>query len=149
MTKDAFLESKYGILQLLTPEQHGLVHILGKHSGYEAAATGYSKPMECAKIGCDWVPCRFGCGEEEQNNNDSSATFHPPPHILPNCALYLVLKVQSTMPAGDHELALCQVTHTCRMDTTTGRLVAVDPQMAALDETNVLYTRQLRQMGIL
>jgi flavin reductase (DIM6/NTAB) family NADH-FMN oxidoreductase RutF len=135
MTKDFFFKSKRGILQLLTPQQHSLVNILGKHSGYEA---GYSKQTECAKLGYDWVTTDLF-----EENDDNGMELH----ILPNCALYLVLKVQSTIPAGDHELALCEVAQTCQMDGD-GTLVQADPN-GALDETTVLYTRQLRQMGIL
>lgn len=52
MTRDSFLRSGQGVLQLLTPSMKDLVPVLGKRSGYEA---GYSKRSECRKIGYEWI----------------------------------------------------------------------------------------------
>jgi hypothetical protein len=52
LTRDAFLESKVAVLQLLTPELKTLVPILGKRSGYEQ---GFSKRDECEALGHAWV----------------------------------------------------------------------------------------------
>lgn len=55
MTKDAFLASKYGILQLLRPQQKVLIDPLGKHSGYDDDDDDddgkYSKQEQCSKLG--------------------------------------------------------------------------------------------------
>jgi hypothetical protein len=55
-TREAFFESKIAILQLLVPELKHVVPLLGKRSGYEK---GYSKRLECAKLGIEWVPTSF------------------------------------------------------------------------------------------
>ena len=51
-TRQAFLDSNVGVLQLLTPSLKHIVPILGKRSGYEE---GYSKQTECANIGHQWI----------------------------------------------------------------------------------------------
>jgi hypothetical protein len=51
-TRQAFLDSNVGVLQLLTPSLKHIVPILGKRSGYEE---GYSKQTECANIGHEWI----------------------------------------------------------------------------------------------
>ena len=47
MTREAFLSSRKGVLQLLTPSMKELVPVLGKRSGYEE---GFSKRVECDRI---------------------------------------------------------------------------------------------------
>ena len=57
MTRQAFLDSNGGVLQLLSPAQKHLVPLLGKRSGYE---DGYSKETECEKAGYRWtMPTTF------------------------------------------------------------------------------------------
>lgn len=52
MTRQSFLDSKVGVLQLLTPSMQDVVPVLGKRSGYEE---GYSKRDECQKLGHGWI----------------------------------------------------------------------------------------------
>lgn len=52
MTRQAFLDQKVGVLQLLTPSMQTVVPVLGKRSGYEQ---GYSKRDECHKLGHTWI----------------------------------------------------------------------------------------------
>ena len=52
MTRQSFLGSKVGVLQLLTPSMQDVVQVLGKRSGYEE---GYSKRDECQKLGHGWI----------------------------------------------------------------------------------------------
>jgi hypothetical protein len=58
MTRDAFLNSKVAVLQLMQPDQAGLVPLLGKRSGYEP---GFSKKDSCQEHvspngnSCQWV----------------------------------------------------------------------------------------------
>jgi hypothetical protein len=58
MTRDAFLNSKVAVLQLMQPDQAGLVPLLGKRSGYEP---GFSKKDACQDHvslngnSCQWV----------------------------------------------------------------------------------------------
>ena len=126
-TRQAFLEYGEGVLQLLTPSHKHLVPLLGKRSGYEE---GYSKREACQEIGLDWV------GGNEMD-------------LLPACASYIQLKLLSTSDAGDHEIALCQVTGTGVWDGAN--VVQCDDATATtpLDPTTALYTAQLRDEGIL
>lgn len=70
-------------------------------------------------------------------------------HLLPNCASYVRLKLLSTIEAGDHELALCQVEDTGVWDDTTHQVVVAKGPAAPLDPMTALYTGQLREEGII
>ena len=127
LTKASFLEHGSGILQLLTPSQHPLVGILGKQSGYQI-----DKQEACKKVGICW-----------ERLSDL--------HVLPECAAYLELKVQSSMiEAGDHVVVICEV-----MKNGVWRngglywLGSDDAPQSPLDAPNVLYTGWLRDQGIL
>ena len=128
LTKDSFLEHGYGILQLLTPSQHPLVGILGKQSGYRR-----DKQNACRQIGIHWEQIRDNL------------------YVLPECAAYLEIKVQSTtIEAGDHVVVICQVTQNGVW--RNGKLHWLGPDDAPptpLDAPNVLYTGWLRDQGIL
>ena len=109
-TKDFFCHCRQGVLQLLRPRQQDLVPILGKRSGYEE---GYSKSVECAKLGMPWVDASFNnaAGElsssssffwtrdhvDESFSSSSSSSSSSLPytqfHLLPDCALYLHLQI--------------------------------------------------------
>ena len=52
MTRDCCLESRVGVLQLLTPSMSQVVPLLGKRSGYEE---GYSKQKACQEAGYECV----------------------------------------------------------------------------------------------
>ena len=61
---------------------------------------------------------------------------------------------QNTLDAGDHIVALCQVTATGRWDeaqqrVVTNNLVNDNEPLLKLDPTTVLYTGLLRDEGIL
>eukprot|EP00977_Amphora_coffeiformis_P012367 scaffold3058_cov177-Amphora_coffeaeformis.AAC.4 len=142
LTKDSFCESKEGVLQLLTPQQRELVPILGKRSGYEG---GYSKEEACYKVGIPWVESREFLGEPHSGT--------PVLHLLPECASYLHVRMESAVDAGDHLVTICKLLSTgvwdnksktvkCRTPETTGASVA-------MDHRNVLYTEQLREEGII
>jgi flavin reductase (DIM6/NTAB) family NADH-FMN oxidoreductase RutF len=127
LTKASFLEHGSGILQLLTPSQHPLVGILGKQSGYQI-----DKEDACRQVGICW-----------ERLDDL--------HVLPECAVYLELKVQSSMiEAGDHVVVICQVMKNGVW--RNGGLFWLGPDDAPqdpLDTPNVLYTGWLREQGIL
>jgi Flavin reductase like domain len=131
LTKDSFLASGQGILQLLRPSHKRLVPILGKRSGYES---DFFKRDACDALGVAWVPTSIG--------SDAESTFD----ILPNCAAYIQVKVVNTIPAGDHLVALCEVVQS--LEWKDGVLI---PSSAStpLDATSALYTGQLRQEGII
>lgn len=198
LTKDAFLASGRGVLQLLRPRHKELIGILGKRSGYEA---GYSKRTECLAKGFVWTsattttrraksmeqPSSLPSKEIDNYTNqqdvehlvvdDFNDEDDPAAEILellPDCALYIHVRVRETMPAGDHVVALCEVTQTSEWDETLRNVVrcsinsnnngdAGPPEskdttvasaaatviIPALDPVSVLYTGQLRSEGIL
>lgn len=137
LTKDAFLTSGRGILQLLRPKQKALVPILGKNSGYTL-----DKRQACAALGWDWVTVsKQGAGVSDEVT------------VLPDCAVYLDLRVESTLLAGDHTLAICRVvgTRQWRQDEVAPEKQMVDGEMqpGALGANDVLYTGLLREEGII
>jgi flavin reductase (DIM6/NTAB) family NADH-FMN oxidoreductase RutF len=164
-TKDSFLHQKRGVLQLLTPAQKYLVPILGKHSGYDN--TTYSKREECSKQNYKWS--RMEDKEDNDNDNDKNndkddenndkdgeswTTTTVDYELLPQCALYIELQLQSVTDAGDHTLAICQVVRTGVWDERK-QTVRTPPKgdsimtAAPLDSTTVLYSGQLREEGII
>lgn len=77
LTRDAFLESKLGVLQLLTPAMTDVVPLLGKRSGKEA---GYSKREACQSVGYPWIRGggRLDRGEDDEDKlllNDEEARY--------------------------------------------------------------------------
>ena len=185
LTKDAFIASGFGILQLLRPHQQHLVPILGQHSGYDNTMMNYySKRIECERMGYPWVSTYVNCHQsnddkqqqqqqqEEEKEEDDSFTLD----LLPNCATYLHVKIvhrfdssgtsrtatgtsststAATLPAGDHLVVLCEVVATFQWDETTQTIIPTswtnddNHKPPSLDATNVLYTGQLRQEGII
>lgn len=149
LTKDAFLASGAGVLQLLRPAHKMLVPVLGKRSGYEA---GYSKRSESAALGFEWVHHQpFATNQLSANHNDDDRERQQGAELLPDCATYIHLKLINTFPAGDHLVALCEVVHTGTWDDTNRKIVSADDAVvpALLDTSTVLYTGQLRHEKIL
>jgi Flavin reductase like domain len=175
LTKDAFLASGSGLLQLLRPEQKRLVTILGRQSGYHNldTATGNKKRLECATIGYPWVPSNIATHNHHHRHDDDDdddgnrrtrpcdATTTTTCDALPNCAMYLHVKIvhddssteSAGQPAGDHLVVLCQVLETYQWDETTQQIVPIastsNHVIPSLDASTVLYTGQLRQEGII
>jgi flavin reductase (DIM6/NTAB) family NADH-FMN oxidoreductase RutF len=155
-TKDSFLENGKGILQLLTRDHaHELIPILGKQSGYKV-----NKEELCRNVGIPWkatksTTCDVVDGEESTTSTTISQQQQQQ-HVLPRCATYLEMTVQSTMDAGDHLVVICQLTHTGRWNEehdelewlTTTTATTTDPPMP-LDDSEVLSTGWLRDQGIL
>jgi flavin reductase (DIM6/NTAB) family NADH-FMN oxidoreductase RutF len=131
LTKDSFLASGQGILQLLRPSQKILVPILGKRSGYES---GFSKGDTCTALGFTWATTSIGSKDKQ------------PIDILPNCAAYIQVKLVNTIPAGDHLVTLCELVQS--FEWRDGTLVPTSAS-APLDSASALYTGQLRQEGII
>ena len=171
LTKDAFLASGSGLLQLLRPEQKHLVPILGRQSGYNNldTTTGNKKRLECATIGYPWVPSNI-VTHNHHNDDDGNGNRRTLPceatttttcDVLPNCAMYLHVKIvhddsstnSAGQPAGDHLVVLCQVLETYQWDETTQQIVPITTTsnhvIPSLDASTVLYTGQLRQEGII
>lgn len=150
LTRRAFLDSKVAVLQLLTPSLKNVVPILGKRSGYEE---GYSKKDACAAAGHAWTSNEASQDTSEkeiaiQNDSHSSIGIS----LLPGCATYIRLTLLSTVEAGDHDVALCQVQATARWDSDTKRVVPTDdegPPPTPLDPSTALYTGLLRDEGII
>jgi len=143
LTKDSFCEAKEGVLQLLTPQQKELVPILGKRSGYES---GYSKEEACHKAGFPWVESRDFWGQLESGGT-------PVLHLLPECASYLHVQMESALDAGDHLVTLCKLISTGEWDNNLKivKFRTLDSTTApvAMDHHNVLYTGLLREEGII
>lgn len=164
-------------MQLLRPEQKHLVPVLGKRSGYDE---GYSKRNACRELGFDWVPGGIrqhsvvpcdghGDGDDDGHGDDDTkdasrdgvaGVDHWDVDLLPGCAWYIQLQYLSKLDAGDHEVALCQVTSTgvwngecvvacddARAATAVGATTTTT--MTRLDPSNVLYTGLLRAEGII
>ena len=120
MTRDAFRNNRYAILQLLDRSQADLVPILGKRSGYEYKYNeqqgegqgqqwqGYSKEEECRKAGHAWVSSHSCFGSQSYLTKEAKEAFQGM-KLLPHCQSYIQLEMVNTMEAGDHEMALCRV----------------------------------------
>jgi Flavin reductase like domain len=109
LTKDSFLYHGRGILQLLRPCHKRLVPILGQQSGYRTNSTMTSKAEQCARLGYPWHA-------------------YADDQLLADCALYLVLQLVDTVPAGDHVLTICQVTDTLVWHAEEQRIVVSSQQ---------------------
>ena len=157
LTKDSFLgcekhdknnddnqsKTSKGILQLLKFHHRHLVPILGKKSGRDV-----DKATLCSKEGFPW-------------SKDPDCNFE----VLPGCALYIEVECQNSenlMDAGDHVVAICQVTRVGVWEQTDGNELkdgkirwldgGIDANpipLGAIDESNALYSGQLRKEGIL
>jgi hypothetical protein len=158
LTKDSFLASGSGVLQLLSSSspspspsstnnsnQKYLVPVLGKRSGYDDTAstpgTYLSKKDESAKLGFGWIrpsPDDFACPANLE--------------LLPECCTYISLRLQQIIPAGDHVVALCEVVDTGVWNPATKSVVScanvVDARQV-FDPSSALYTGQLREEGII
>jgi flavin reductase (DIM6/NTAB) family NADH-FMN oxidoreductase RutF len=151
LTKDAFLATGYGVLQLLRPSHKMLIPILGQRSGYDV---NHSKRQECRLLGYDWVELSPIIPPPSDETDSSTTTLTkdvPTLQVLPDCASYVHLQVQSTVPAGDHIVALCQVVASSQWDSAKRcvRPSLLDEPSPPLDSESVLYTGLLRQEGIL
>ena len=163
-------------MQLLRPEQKHLVPVLGKRSGYDE---GYSKRNACRELGFDWVPggirSHSVVHDDDDGDDDTkdasrdgvAGVDHWDVDLLPGCAWYIQLQYLSKLDAGDHEVALCQVTSTgvwngeCVVAcddalaatsvaaTAVGATTTTTTTMTRLDPSNVLYTGLLRAEGII
>ena len=115
--------TKIGVLQLLRPHQAGLVPALGKRSGMENVSQVkndnrtdkeeliiYNKKTVCKELGFEWSKntCNFFSSQEDADKAASSAK-KTDFYLLPECAVYIYLRVLNTMDAGDHDMALCEV----------------------------------------
>ena len=144
LTKDSFCEAKEGVLQLLTPQQKNLVPILGKRSGYEK---GFSKSEACQKVGTPWID-----RHELTASSDDQRGKAPQLALLPDCAAYLHVKLESTVNAGDHLVTICELINTGVWDTKDQTVKQRSPDaesVSPMDHHNVLYTGLLRQEGII
>lgn len=145
MTREAFMKSKIGVLQLLSPDQVSLVPVLGKRSGYE---TDFSKADACNLLGFKW----FNAGAEIFGDDSSSRCGNNDLlYLLPGCAQYIFIKFVDFTPAGDHDACLVQVINTATWDEETQNIIVCDVNNAQLplDETSALYTGCLREKGII
>ncbi len=145
-TKDTFMSSKYGILQLLSRHQDELVVQLGKKSGYEE---GHDKEKACAELGYRWKDIGSWCSKCNIESPDAKKCFDAM-KVLPKCQSYIKLKIVNKMDAGDHELALCEVLGVGSWNDHLHCVVDVkeDSKIDPKDE-DVLYTGYLRERGII
>lgn len=146
LTKAAFVDSKVGILQLLSPDQSKLVPILGKRSGLEQ---GFSKRSACANLGVSWRRYRSCCFSSTTRSTEQELLLQSV-DILPHCQSYIHLDLLYTVDVGDHDLAICQVFATGQWKSD--KLVLLrsnESQPVPRDATSVLYSGQLRHEGIL
>ncbi len=76
--------------------------------------------------------------------------------ILPECAIYIQLKLKRVTDGGDHDVAICEVVGTGIWNDSEQSVLwlkdteknAVN-QFSALDPTSALYSGQLRSQGII
>jgi flavin reductase (DIM6/NTAB) family NADH-FMN oxidoreductase RutF len=147
LTKAAFLDSKVGILQLLSPHQSKLVPVLGKRSGWEE---GYSKREACANLDQSWRSYNECCYNPDNTNTSEEHRLLQTIDILPQCQTYVHLKLLQTVDAGDHDVAICEVFATGQWKSDQLVLLGKnDVRAAPKDSTSVLYSGQLRLEGII
>lgn len=145
LTKDSFCAKKEGVLQLLTPSQKDLVPILGKRSGYDKE---YSKQAACREAGMAWVERHeLTLTSDDDNSQQAPQTLA----LLPHCASYLHVKLQSTADAGDHLVTICELIGTGVWNDNKQTIFRRSPDapVAPMDHSNVLYTGLLRRDGII
>ena len=143
LTKMTFLQTKVGVLQLLNPDQHGLIQILGKRSGLEH---GFSKEAHCNEIGYPWVNKWFPTNSPLDDFEGIS--------LLPGCSSYIFIRMDNdnTLDAGDHEVVLCTVVGTGVWDSDHRRIKirnADESPEEPRDQDSILYTGRLRSLGII
>lgn len=135
-------------MQLLKKDHRYLVPILGKNSGRDI-----DKSTRCGEEGFPW----------SASLEEGDCDFE----LLPGCALYVEVKCNSPdrlMDAGDHLVAICEVTRigVWEQDDQQGLQEAgrvkwlnndddntIPLALGAIDESNALYSGQLRKEGIL
>lgn len=174
LTKESFLDDpasgenndpSTGILQLLTFDQRHLVPILGKNSGREV-----DKSAACRDEGFAWWSCsktEETYAEDNREDNSNRASCNHDCEVLPGCAIYIQVEYcrssNSIVDAGDHVVAICKVMRTgiwqpCRDDEIEGSILWLDKMnegttisltTGAIDESNALYSGQLRREGII
>jgi flavin reductase (DIM6/NTAB) family NADH-FMN oxidoreductase RutF len=120
LSHENFIERGWGILQLMKQGHAPLVEILGKRSGRDMDKRGYS-----AAEGFIWVPVDEVWSPESID-------------LIPDAAAYLTLQMISFHDAGDHDVALCSLTH-------VSGLVGPNEDLSE----DVLYTQHLRDVGLL
>ena len=73
--------------------------------------------------------------------------------VLPNCASYIQVKLKRVTDGGDHDVAICVVVGVGiwnkELQTVVWQSDDDNQSTAALDQTSVLYSGQLRQEGII
>ena len=151
LTRAAFLESKVGILQLLSPLQSKLVPILGKRSGLEE---GFNKKLACTNLDSRWRSFSTCCDSLESISRSSSTVDTiisvNATEVLPHCQAYIFLELRNTVDAGDHDVTICQVIATGQWKSDRLVLLGNDDTAATpKDATSVLYSGQLRLEGII
>ncbi|GFH55506.1 hypothetical protein CTEN210_11982 [Chaetoceros tenuissimus] len=152
MTKDSFLHSKYGILQLLNKDQKYLVQILGKSSGYDTTdlEDGLNpKEGKCQEKGYAWTTENISFGQSLKEDEGRNAFREI--KVLPQCSSYIGLKLMNTMDAGDHVMALCAVVAVGKWDDKQECVIDVDIDSGnnGIDQEKILYSGLLREEGII
>ena len=153
MTKDSFLHSKYGILQLLNKDQKYLVPILGKSSGYDTTDLGDDmlnpKEGKCQEKGYSWTTESTLFGQNLKD--DEARNAFRKIKVLPQCSSYIGLKLMNTMDAGDHVMALCEVVAVGKWDNEQECVIDVDidSRNNGIDQDQILYSGLLREEGII
>ena len=124
-----FASRRCGVLQLLTEEHVGLMHVLGGQSGADV-----DKAAACAQAGFGWVDAPEQCVTDGTWPADG-------PQLLPGCAAYLRLVQEDgdrLRAFGEHEMAVCRV---------EGMLEGLGEGRAGFDRA--LSTRTCRDLGLI
>ena len=102
----------------------------------------------------------------QRNNNFQHIHFPAPPinstddamrfDILPDCAIYIQIKLKRVTDGGDHDVAICEVLGTGVWNDSERTVIWLKNdtenaanQFSALDHTSALYSGQLRSQGIM
>ena len=152
LTRESFLSSKIGVLQLLSPKQSVLVPILGKRSGYE---NNFSKRKACKETNNnEWIS--FSLHDEDFDidamTESKGRSLPLSLDLLPNCACYIVIKLLDVIAAGDHDACLVEVIQTMKWDEKLGQIIRCSDDNTSIipqDPATALYSAQLRQEGII
>ena len=137
-TYENFIQSKKGILQLLSINHTSIVKLLGGSSGRDV-----DKCLECDKLGFGWISSHTDddTDDGEDTTDGIDRIDESWPQVLPGCTCYIRLSLVGDMiDCGSHDVAICKV---------ESMFVVGNDGNDGNEDTTHLSTSLLREMGII